>query len=869
MLTKRDAVCALFVLFFLTAGITSVPSVMAESGIGGTNVSTPAAEYDFGSRESPISILLYTEYADMSETVLGEYSNTNKSIRETYGQRYVKDNLDDYTQLGSMINDYDVIIVVEQEKANSSVIDTIAAAWSGFLVDWIAGGGVFICMGYWESDLGVTHRLLNSTGLMELYSPSDRAFAVVDKMLDGHALAFDVSASFSGPDGTVGFSTPDGDVVFQSGGDAVVIDKVLGQGHAVMLGFDFFDRSIDTDKILANAIRLTKHVVFDASNDASYDPLVGFEAFGLALAGMGFAVSTMSTWNESLIGICDIFVAAAGNGDGYSAGEVALLEQFVANGGGLLVTTDWGNWGNNTDTLLAEFGFVRNQNPDILQDSDEYDNIVEQPYYDLGENLANHSVTFHTNRIQLFASSAFNETPATAVPLIWTDSDGTESWAFSSDSAAGLVIGAAAPHGAGRVIAITDGDFLSDADYDSDGSTDFFDEHNEVFSLNMMCWLLAAGLPEKTLLVDNSHSSYIGITNSAWSEFGMLLTMNGFNIMWMNHFSEELIDTADALLLLSGSVEYIPDEVSAIVDFVARGGGLFTIGDNSIYSTRLNNVTSEFGLVYNDVNGSIWEDDDYDTYHEYIICDGDNFANHPIMNGVHRLEFDKTGGFSSIGSGVALCSTDDDGTAHWYLGGLTGEANLVPLIAATEYSLGRVVGIADYNMPTKTDPDGDTFYTLFDSDNAVFLANAFYWLIENRAPIVEVIFPNGGEVLNATEIVEWTAVDPNRDALTFEVYYSDNNGSDWTLLAGDLTGFTFEWNTTLHDDGDSYMIRVVAFDGYLESSDDSDGPFELDNFEEGPGITVDPMVLLAVGVGVVALVIIIMLLNKRGKSAKK
>ena len=149
------------------------------------------------------------------------------------------------------------------------------------------------------------------------------------------------------------------------------------------------------------------------------------------------------------------------------------------------------------------------------------------------------------------------------------------------------------------------------------------------------------------------------------------------------------------------------------------------------------------------------------------------------------------------------------------------------------------------------------------------MANAFYWLAENRAPTVELITPNGGEVWNGTRTIEWDAVDPNRDERGFTLWYSDNNGSDWTLLIDGLVGTTYDWNTTQHDDGNSYMIRVVAFDGFLDSSDDSDDPFELDNFAGGGpgggGLTIDPVLLAIVGGAVVVVVIVALLIMKRPK----
>jgi hypothetical protein len=145
----------------------------------------------------------------------------------------------------------------------------------------------------------------------------------------------------------------------------------------------------------------------------------------------------------------------------------------------------------------------------------------------------------------------------------------------------------------------------------------------------------------------------------------------------------------------------------------------------------------------------------------------------------------------------------------------------------------------------------------------------FKWLAENRAPTVEVVFPNGGEVLNGTKIVEWTAEDFDSDPLTFDVYYSDNNGSDWTLLAGGLTGLQYSWNTTQHDDGNSYMILVEVSDGQLQGQDVSDDPFELDNFAgPSPGLPIDPMLLVLIGAGVVVILVIIVILSKKKGGGK-
>ena len=155
-------------------------------------------------------------------------------------------------------------------------------------------------------------------------------------------------------------------------------------------------------------------------------------------------------------------------------------------------------------------------------------------------------------------------------------------------------------------------------------------------------------------------------------------------------------------------------------------------------------------------------------------------------------------GFISVGSGTALVRGDNDNTSIYNDG--TPAPN-IPVYAATTYNMGRVVYLTDLNLPEfGTDADLDFFSNLYDSDNSVFLGNVFKWLAENRAPTVEVITPNGGEVLNGTITIEWEGVDFDSDPLVYDVFYSDNNGTDWSLLEPDLTVTEFAWNTTNHND---------------------------------------------------------------------
>ena len=246
-----------------------------------------------------------------------------------------------------------------------------------------------------------------------------------------------------------------------------------------------------------------------------------------------------------------------------------------------------------------------------------------------------------------------------------------------------------------------------------------------------------------------------------------------------------------------------------------------------------------------------------------------HFATHPIMEGVNRMEFDLCTAFQSIGSGTALVSTDDDGTSTWSLAATSVDG--LPIAAVTNAGKGRVVAITDVNLPmTDYDPESDGYGNMLDSDNDVFLANAFIWLTANRAPSVEVDSPNGGETVAGEITVSWTGEDFDDDALSFNVYYSDNGGSSWTEIGTGLSGTDVQWNTTLVDNGSDYYIRVVATDGEFTVDDISDGNFTVDNplptttpTGGGGDLDTNTIIIIIIVAGVVVVIIIIIMKKKK------
>lgn len=100
-------------------------------------------------------------------------------------------------------------------------------------------------------------------------------------------------------------------------------------------------------------------------------------------------------------------------------------------------------------------------------------------------------------------------------------------------------------------------------------------------------------------------------------------------------------------------------------------------------------------------------------------------------------------------------------------------------------------------------------------------------------PEVEVISPNGGEVICPTGTnITWDASHPMGAPLTYSILYSSDGGSTFTVLVTGLTGTcpcSYFWDTSGLPSGNNYLVKVVATDGILSAEDVSDAPFTIDN----------------------------------------
>lgn len=195
--------------------------------------------------------------------------------------------------------------------------------------------------------------------------------------------------------------------------------------------------------------------------------------------------------------------------------------------------------------------------------------------------------------------------------------------------------------------------------------------------------------------------------------------------------------------------DFTEAERTAILDFVASGGGLFVIADHTnVYehAQRLNPILEPAGIRIryetaidkgsHSVQGAGW-----------ILID--DFVEHPVTRDVKEIMF-LTGGTMDADSPLAFNSEDGFGD-HWnpdnpdkpvgkygnWVQDEDEDSGPLPLSAAAEYGEGRIFVIGDQNLFGNT--------VLYFLNNSTIAFNAIEWLgkRENDVPGLRNVKPDG------------------------------------------------------------------------------------------------------------------------------
>ncbi|TFG26472.1 hypothetical protein EU527_19680, partial [Candidatus Thorarchaeota archaeon] len=321
---KMKAVTLFAITLFMSSALVLSSALISLPSGDITDTSTPASTKGLGSRLTPVSILVYNQFSDLD----GEFINTIDAIERTYGPQFEYENLTDYRNLASKLPGSDILLITELETATMTNITAIAATWSGTLSSFVSNGGNVIMLDHRQDIDAPGAHLYNETGLLSFtgigdYNPIG-SLSTAYLVNSSNALGQGLPASFASSNGMISIQTTDGITVVDDGADAIVVQKIMGRGNIVYLGFDYYAATTEIDTIFGNAIRLHRHIVFDGSHGQPMVLASELASFGADLITNRFAVSSISAFDTDYLIACDVLVITRAVSD-YTATEVDFV----------------------------------------------------------------------------------------------------------------------------------------------------------------------------------------------------------------------------------------------------------------------------------------------------------------------------------------------------------------------------------------------------------------------------------------------------------------------------------------------------------------------------------------------------------------
>lgn len=156
----------------------------------------------------------------------------------------------------------------------------------------------------------------------------------------------------------------------------------------------------------------------------------------------------------------------------------------------------------------------------------------------------------------------------------------------------------------------------------------------------------------------------------------------------------------------------------------------------------------------------------------------------------------------------------------------------------------RCFDLSFYNFETYRQTDADIFsvYLPLDANTAsVVLMKGAQELsrmtVSDHAPTVVLDSPNGGEMLSESVELRWTGNDQDGDDLTYNLYYSPDDGVSWQPVAVDITETSYILDLSLLAGSSHGRMRIKASDGFLTASDDTDGTITVSDKAPWVGIS--------------------------------
>lgn len=371
----------------------------------------------------------------------------------------------------------------------------------------------------------------------------------------------------------------------------------------------------------------------------------------------------------------------------FSEEEISNIEQFVEEGGGLLLMGQGWYWvayhhkpikEYPLNHIAQEFGVTVND-----------DNIID-PTNQTSEGLtiftkfAAHPTTEGLKKVHSGAPSSLSIT-GDAVPIVMGDEDSYSTSPTLYGTGDYPPVAAALEYGTGKAVIIGTGILTDYTDHDT------YD--NIQFGINIFDWFSAS--EEHTILYDGYHSAQ---KEAFYSTFFSRLSTQFTIKCTYNSLTKENLFNCNILVISQPTKAYSEEEISNIKQFVEEGGGLLLMGNGwawvdydhkSIEDFPFNQIGREFGVSVND--DVITDPTDYHPSENPTFTVFSNFPPHPATEGLAEVYSLCACSLSITGDAIPIVMGDKDSYSGYIHSKPYKAGDYPPVAAALEYGKGRAI----------------------------------------------------------------------------------------------------------------------------------------------------------------------------------